>query len=127
MSEIAEILEMYTRQRKYLFYLMAIFVLGWGFTSYKAVFLGLTFGTCISLFNLFILVRKMKQFGNTMKNGGKMRSLGMLSRMAAAIFAVLIAMEFPEYLHLVSVIIGLMTAYLVIMIDYFFQHYFLHK
>ncbi len=44
MSEIAEILEMYTRQRKYIFFLMAIFVLGWGFTSYKAVFLGLTVG-----------------------------------------------------------------------------------
>lgn len=127
MSETTEILEMYTRQRKYLFYLMAIFVLGWGFTSYKAVFLGLTLGTCISLFNLFILVRKMKQFGNVMKNGGKMRSLGMLSRMASAIFAVLIAMEFPEYLQLVSVVFGLMTAYLVIMIDYFFQHYFTRK
>ena len=47
--------------------------------------------------------------------------------MATAVFAVLIAMEYPEYFHLYSVIIGLMTAYLVIMIDYFIQQIHVHK
>lgn len=40
--------------------------------------------------------------------------------MAAAGLAVLIALRFPEYFHFISVIIGLMTMYVVIMIDYFF-------
>jgi ATP synthase protein I len=34
--------------------------------------------------------------------------------------AVLIALQFPEYFHLFSVVIGLMTMYVVIMIDYIF-------
>ena len=37
--------------------------------------------------------------------------------MATAVFAVMIAMEYPDYIHLISVVIGLMTAYIVIMID----------
>ncbi|WP_394238584.1 ATP synthase subunit I [Niallia oryzisoli] len=112
---------MFMRERKYIVYLLAIYVLGWGFTSYQAVFLGLILGTSLSLFNLWLLVRKIDQFGEVMEKGGKMRSLGMLSRMAAAIFAVLLAVEYPEYIHLISVIIGLMTSYLVIMIDSFLQ------
>ena len=38
-----------------------------------------------------------------------------------AIFGVLIALEYPEYFHLISVIIGLMATYVVIMIDYFLK------
>jgi ATP synthase protein I len=72
-------------------------------------------------------VRKTNQFGEVMVNGGKIRSLGLLTRMATAVLAVLIAMEYPEYIHLISVIIGLMTAYIVIMIDSFFQFFHLHK
>lgn len=112
---------MFTRERKYIVYLLAIYVLGWGFTSYQPIFLGLILGTTLSLFNLWLLVRKIDQFGEVMEKGGKMRSLGLMSRMAAAIFAVLLAVEYPEYIHLISVVIGLMTSYLVIMIDSFIQ------
>ncbi|WP_338450216.1 ATP synthase subunit I [Niallia oryzisoli] len=112
---------MFTRERKYIVYLLAVYVLGWGFTSYQAIFLGLILGTSLSLFNLWLLVKKIDQFGKVMEKGGKMRSLGMMSRMAAAIFAVLLAAEYPEYIHPVSVVFGLMTAYLVIMIDSFLQ------
>ena len=109
----------FKRVRKYILYLLALYVLGWGFTSHQSIFLGLILGTSLSLFNLWILVRKMKQFGEVMVNGGKIRSLGLLTRMATAIFAVIIAMEYPNYIHLISVVIGLMTAYIVIMIDNF--------
>ncbi len=112
---------MFTRERKYIVYLLAVYVLGWGFTSYQSIFLGLILGTTLSLFNLWLLVRKIDQFGEVMEKGGKMRSLGLMSRMAAAIFAVLLAVEYPEYIHLISVVIGLMTSYLVIMIDSFIQ------
>ena len=109
----------FKRVRKYILYLLALYVLGWGFTSYQSIFLGLILGTSLSLFNLWILDRKMKQFGEVMVNGGKIYSLGLLTRMATAIFAVLIAMEYSNYIHLISVVIGLMTAYIVIMIDNF--------
>jgi ATP synthase protein I len=109
----------YKRVRKYLLYLLAFYVLGWGFTSHQSIFLGLILGTSLSLFNLWVLDRKMKQFGEVMVNGGKIRSLGLLTRMATAVFAVLVAMEYSNYIHLISVVIGLMTAYIVIMIDNF--------
>ena len=54
------------RVGKYIIYLLAIYVLGWGFTSYQSVFLGLIFGTSLSLFNLWILVKKMDKFGKAM-------------------------------------------------------------
>jgi ATP synthase protein I len=110
----------YKRVRKYIFYLLALYVLGWGFTSHQSIYLGLILGTSLSLFNLWILVRKTKQFGEVMVNGGKIRSLGLLTRMATAVFAVIVAMEYPNYIHLVSVVIGLMTVYIVIMIDSIF-------
>ena len=46
------------------------------------------------------MVRKTKQFGEVMVNGGKIRSLGLLTRMATAVFAVIVAMEYPNYIHL---------------------------
>ena len=83
------------------------------------MYLGLILGTSLSLFNLWILVRKTKQFGEVMVNSGKIRSLGLLTRLATAVFAVIVAMKYPKYIHLISVVIGLMTSYIVIMIDYF--------
>jgi ATP synthase protein I len=118
---------MFGRQRKYIFYLLAIYVLGWGFSSYQAIFLGLILGTSLSLFNLWLLVRKMDHFGNAIEKGSSVRSLGFISRIATAIFAVMIAIEYSEYFNLISVIIGLMTSYFVIIIDYFFQHFHLDK
>lgn len=120
---MSELKGMYTRQQRYIIFLLAVYVLGWGFTDYQHIFLGLMLGTGLSLFNLWLLVKKTDQFGDSLLSGKKVRSLGMLSRMAAAVFAVIIAMEYPEQIHLVSVIIGLMTSYLVIMIDFFVQSF----
>lgn len=120
---MSELKGMYTRQQKYIFFLLALYVLGWGFTDYQHIFLGLVLGTSLSLFNLWLLVKKTDQFGDSLLSGRKVRSLGMLSRMAAAVLAVIIALEYPEQIHLVSVIIGLMTSYLVIMIDFFVQSF----
>lgn len=120
---MSELKGMYTRQQKYIFFLLALYVFGWGFTDYQHIFLGLVLGTSLSLFNLWLLVKKTDQFGDSLLSGRKVRSLGMLSRMAAAVLAVIIALEYPEQIHLVSVIIGLMTSYLVIMIDFFVQSF----
>ena len=120
---MSELKGMYTRQQRYIIFLLAVYVLGWGFTDYQHIFLGLVLGTGLSLFNLWLLVKKTDQFGDSLLSGKKVRSLGMLSRMAAAVFAVIIALEYPEQINLVSVIIGLMTSYLVIMIDFFVQSF----
>ncbi|MFT4415406.1 ATP synthase subunit I [Fredinandcohnia humi] len=112
----------FTRYRKYIFYLLAIYVLGWGFTAYQTIFLGLILGTVGSFYILFSLVRKDKQFSKAFQEGRKIRSLGTMSRMAVAGLAVLVVVEFPDKFHLGSMVLGLMTSYFVIMIDFFFQH-----
>jgi ATP synthase protein I len=125
---MTELSEMHARQRKYIFFLLAMLVLGWGFTDYQTIFLGLILGTAISLFNLWHLARKTEKFGDAVIKGGKKkRSLGMFTRMAASIAGVIIAMEFPEYFHALSVVIGLMASYIVIMIDSFFQLFKIQK
>ncbi|WML41649.1 ATP synthase subunit I [Neobacillus sp. OS1-2] len=118
---------MFSRQRKWMFTLLSIYVLGWGFTSYQSIFLGLVVGTSLSLFNLWLMVRKMNQFDNAVTQGKKVRSLGSFSRFASAALAVIIAMRFPEHLHLISVVIGLMTSYIVIMIDFFIRSLQIHN
>ncbi|WNS75279.1 ATP synthase subunit I [Bacillus sp. DTU_2020_1000418_1_SI_GHA_SEK_038] len=118
---------MFIRQRKYIFLLLSVYVLGWGFTSYQSIFLGLILGTSLSLFNLWLMARRVDKFGQAVAKGEKVRSLGMVSRMASAVLAVMIAMKYPEKLHLISVVFGLMTAYIVIMIDYFLQSFHLRK
>ncbi|MCK6206692.1 MULTISPECIES: ATP synthase subunit I [Bacillaceae] len=118
---------MFIRQRKYIFLLLSVYVLGWGFTSYQSIFMGLIVGTSLSLFNLWLMVRKTDQLGEAAANGQRMRSLGMLSRMATAVLAVMISMKYPDEVHLISVVLGLMTSYIVIMIDYFLQLFVLRK
>ncbi|MFZ7943250.1 MULTISPECIES: ATP synthase subunit I [Bacillaceae] len=110
-----------------MFFLLAIYVLGWGFTSYQSIFMGLVFGTSLSLFNLWLMVRKMKQFDHSLSQGRRVRSLGSFSRFATAALAVVVSMRYPEHLNLISVVIGLMTSYIVIMIDFFIHSLQIHK
>lgn len=126
-TTMPEIKHSFTRQRKYMFFLLSFFVLGWGFTSYQSIFLGLILGTALSFFNLWLIVRKTIQFGKAVENGEKVRSLGTVSRMASAAFAVIIALEYPEHFHLISVVLGLMTSYIVIMIDFFLQSFHIRR
>jgi len=118
---------MFIRVRTYIFYLLALFVLGWGFTTYKEVFLGLILGTSLSLFNLWLLTKRMDRFSKAFDEGKAVKSLGLLSRIASAVLGTIIALEYPQYFNLFCVIIGLMAAYVVIMIDYFIEQSHLHN
>jgi ATP synthase protein I len=110
---------LFQRHKKYIFYLLSLYVLGWGFTPYQTIFLGLILGTSLSFFNHWLMVKRTERFGDLVVQGKKVRSLGTFSRMAVAVLAVLIATRYPTYFHLLSVVLGLMTSYIVIMIDYF--------
>ncbi|XQY91676.1 ATP synthase subunit I [Metabacillus sp. HB246100] len=112
---------MFHSYKKYIFYLLALYVLGWGLTDYQQIFLGLIIGTSISFYNLWMLVRKSTQFGEALANGRKV-TLGTATRMASAIGGVFFALKFPEYIDLISVVLGLMTMYVVIMIDFLLKH-----
>jgi len=116
-----EIKTIYRRQQRYIFFLLAIYVLGWGFTSYQTIFLGLILGTALGLFNMWLLAKRMDKFGDAVIRGEKVRSLGMISRMATAVLAVMISVKYSDIFHLYSVILGLMTPYFVIMIEFLKQ------
>ncbi|RAK20444.1 ATP synthase protein I [Anoxybacillus vitaminiphilus] len=116
-----ELQQMFHRQRKYIFYLLSVYTVGWGFTQYKTIFLSLIVGTAISFYGLWILARKANRFGQAVIEGKKVSSLGTFSRMAAAGLAVLIVMRYPHYFSMIPMVFGLMTSYFVIIIDYFLQ------
>ncbi|WP_045518705.1 ATP synthase subunit I [Neobacillus niacini] len=118
---------MFTRQRKWMFFLLSFYVLGWGFTAQQSIFLGLILGTSLSLFNLWLMARKIDKFGQAVAEGRRVRSLGSFSRMATGALAIVITMRYPEQFHLISVVIGLMTSYIVIMIDFFTHKFYSDK
>ena len=106
------------RQRKWMLYLLALFVLGAGFLPYTRVFNGLVLGGVISFYNLWLLQQKTKQFGDNVAESGEVKSgLGTFSRMAAAVLAVFIATRFEENFHVIAVVIGLVSSYLVMGLD----------
>lgn len=119
--------KMMTRQRKWMFYLLAVLVLGAGFTDYPRIFLGLLLGAALSFYNLWLMQRKIKQFGQAIAEKRSARGIGTFTRLASAALAVLIALRFEEYFHLTAVVLGLMTTYVVIMIDFvLFKSRYLH-
>lgn len=122
-----EFVKMYNRQKKWTLYLLSVYVLGWGFTTYQTIFLGLILGTCFSFLILTFLIRRMKSFDKAITKGKKVRSLGSISRLALGAIAALIALKYPKYFNIVSVTVGLMTCYLVIMIDYLYHSFFSNK
>ncbi|GEN44271.1 ATP synthase subunit I [Alkalibacillus haloalkaliphilus] len=113
---------MVNRQRMWMLFLLAISVLGWGFTDYESIFAGLIFGQVVGFFNLYLLQKKINVVGEKAANNQAAKSLGALSRFAGAILLVVVVLRFPEYFHLIAAIVGLMTPYIVIMIDFIFHH-----
>ncbi|WP_080872368.1 ATP synthase subunit I [Oceanobacillus timonensis] len=109
---------MIIRQRKWMLYWLAILVLCAGFLPYTRIFLGLILGSSISFYNLWLLQHKSDQLGKTVAAGETAKTgLGTFSRMAAAVLAVVVAIRFDEYFHLYAVIFGIVSSYVIMMID----------
>jgi ATP synthase protein I len=123
-----EIRVIFERQRKYIFFLLSLYFLGWAiFTDYQPLFAGLIVGTAVSLYNLWLLARKTWNFGDAILQGKKIRSLGSFSRFAAAGLVIFVALEYPEHVHLISAVLGLVTSYFVIMIDFLIQSFHIRR
>lgn len=108
-----------TSQRKWMLYLLAILFLGAGFTPYPRIFLGLILGSTVSFYNMWLLQRKVQALGKAVANNTKMSGIGTISRVAASVLVVLIALQYEEIFHFYSVVIGLTTSYFIMMIDFF--------
>ncbi|MEQ6391162.1 ATP synthase subunit I [Bacillaceae bacterium S4-13-58] len=113
--------QMVSRQRKFMLFLLAFLVVGWGFTPYQYFFLSILIGAILSFYNLWLLQRKIDKLGEAIEYGRTARSLGTFTRLATAVLAVMIAIEFEDQLSIIGIVIGLMTSYLVIMIEFFLQ------
>lgn len=109
---------MVVRQRKGMLTLLALVVLGVVFLPYTRELNGLLLGGVISFYNLLVLQRKTRLLGDKAATKSKFRgSLGTVTRMAAAVLGVAIAMRFEESFHVIAVVIGLMLSYLIIFLD----------
>ncbi|MGG0645016.1 ATP synthase subunit I [Sporosarcina gallistercoris] len=113
--------EIFTRQKRALFFLLALLILGWAFTGAKEIFAGLLLGLLFGLYNFWILIRKMEQFDKKLDQGKKV-SLGSGLRFASGVAAAAIAMSMPEYFNLISTVIGLMIPYALLLADRIFYH-----
>ena len=113
--------DIFTRQKRALFFLLAFLLLGWAFTGAKEIFAGLMLGLVFGLYNFWILNRRMIQFDKKMDQGKRV-SLGSGLRFASGVAAAAIAMSMPEYFNLISTVIGLMIPYALLLVDRIFYH-----
>lgn len=114
--------QVFVRQKKLIFFLLAICVLGWGFTSYQTVFAGIALGSLFGLYNFWLLVRRLEKFDRSLDEGKKVKSLGTAMRFASGVAAVAVAMSIPEQFHLGSTVIGLMIPYVYLLVDRIVYH-----
>ena len=111
--------QIYAKQKKGLFFLLAISVLGWYFTPYPTVFAGLAVGACFGTYNFWILVRRMDKFDRTYSEGKRVGSLGSGLRFASGVAAVALPITLPQYFNLISTVIGLIIPYVYLFIEAF--------
>jgi len=108
---------MVSSQLKWTLFLLVAIAIGAGITPYTRVFLGLLLGGLVSLFNLWLLQRKVNAFGRAVSENGKAMSLGTFTRVLTSVLVVLLALKFETVFHIYSVIIGLVISYVVLMIN----------
>ncbi|GKV66283.1 MULTISPECIES: ATP synthase subunit I [Sporosarcina] len=109
--------EIFTRQKKSFFFLLALFGLGWFFLDYRTIFAGLILGSLFGMYNFWILVRRMERFDRAITEEKRAKSLGMGLRFASGVAAAAIALSLPEEFNLISTVIGLMVPYVLLFTD----------
>ncbi|SDZ45671.1 ATP synthase protein I [Evansella caseinilytica] len=88
-------------------------------------FIGFAFGAAISLLNLINTYFQVKRIGKAVESGKTKWSFGTVSRILTSVFAVFIALEYPQIFDLTGVIIGLMVTYVMILFEpiFHFKHW----
>lgn len=114
--------EIHNRQRRAVFVLLFLFVLGWGFTEWQTVFAGLILGSLFGLYNFWILVRRLARFNLSTTEGKKRVSLGTALRFASGIAAAAIATAVPDQFDLIGTVIGFGIPYIVFLADRIIYH-----
>ncbi|WP_280770514.1 ATP synthase subunit I [Salipaludibacillus daqingensis] len=87
------------------------------FSSEPAFFMGMAFGTSFSLVILLTTYFQVKRIGKSLSDRKFRFSIGTLGRMITVVVAIIVAQQFPHYLNLTGVIIGLAVTYIILLID----------
>ena len=114
--------EAHLKQRRMMYIILALFVLGWGVTEWKTIFAGLILGSLFGLYNFWILVRKASRYEQAIAEGKKRISLGSALRFASGIAAVAIAMTRPDQFDLISTVIGFVIPYVLFLTERIIYH-----
>ncbi|AXI01135.1 ATP synthase subunit I [Sporosarcina sp. PTS2304] len=114
--------EIFSRQKKSFFFLLALFALGWLVLDYRTIFAGLILGSVFGMYNFWILVRRMERFDRSIVEEKRAKSLGMGLRFASGVAAAAIALALPEEFDLISTVIGLMIPYLLLFTGHLLFH-----
>ncbi|WP_088104387.1 ATP synthase subunit I [Halalkalibacter urbisdiaboli] len=106
----------------------ALFILGYVFTPYLAVFLGLLIGLSAGFFNLWTTYSKAKVVGSVADKIGRRSSfsfvvagLGFVIRIGVILISLWFAVTFPDNVDLFSVITGFALIYVIIILDMLLQ------
>ncbi|MBO8172014.1 MAG: ATP synthase subunit I [Bacillaceae bacterium] len=93
---------------------------------YPLFWQGFMLGTSVSLINGLILMKRTWQAGEAAESGKRARSTGMLQRFAAAAFAVLVTLEYPQYFSLGGTIAGFAVLPILSLVVFIFYYYIRH-
>lgn len=121
--------ELVIRQKKYTYYLLALFLLGWGFTPYQRVFLGLVIGVVMSFISLRLVARRTDKLIDRVLQTKetnirfKATAVSTYSRLAAVGLVIIFAVRYEQFIEVWGFALGLMTGYLVMIIDYIYLQY----
>lgn len=105
------------RLTKTMLYILALFVLGWGFTVHQTIFASLLLGATVSFVNALYTAFKAHQFRRLIEAGRRPRGSGMLTRFSMVALAVFVAMRYPDFFHMPSLAIGLILVPVILFID----------
>ncbi|WP_157800918.1 ATP synthase subunit I [Bacillus solitudinis] len=106
----------------------SLFLVGYLFSSYPDVFLGLLLGTTAGLFNLWTTYSKAQVVGSVADNV-KQRSifsfvvagLGFIIRIGVILCSIWLVAKFPDNIELFAVITGFSLIYVIIIVDMLIQ------
>ncbi|WP_099222568.1 ATP synthase subunit I [Listeria costaricensis] len=115
---LESLIGMYHRHQKYLVIFIGLCLLGWFFTPYVHIFLGLKLGLVVGWFNYWLLMRRTQAMTKALAENRTFYGMGTTARMGSVLLATIIAVKLPDYFHLYSVMIGLGIAYAVIFLDF---------
>lgn len=119
---MSEYIKSTRRQQKAIVFIITLSGLLSLFLPYKDIFLGFVLGGLTSLYNHWLLQRKIHDLGEAVSRGEKPRGLGVISRIAASAAGTMIVLLLPAIFHIVGFVIGLVLSYVVMYVDFVWSH-----